>query len=296
MLSLSDQVSWLNKEKDRLNQIISDKDGIITEADRRLNESQEKCSVYLSEIAELNRIVDDKNGIIATADSRLNESQEKCSVYLSEIVELNRIVDDKNGIIAAADSRLNELQEKCNMYLSEVVELNQAVANKNGIIAEADHRLNAYYSADKKLRRQHAEETAKLEGQIKHYALDVDYMKNMIYNLQIENERMKGTISWRLTKPLRCAGYCVKCIRQMLTDHKIFYAKVRNSTFYKKYLKKFVPQKLKDKLMDRYFQTPEAMFVFENNDQERRVLDCLKNFEDGLEEGERLIIVFSGVK
>lgn len=227
---------------------------------------------------------------------RIAELLDQISWFRQEKDKLNQIITDKDYMIAEADRKRNESQEKCNQYLSEIVELNCIVDDKNEIIARADSRLNACYTADKILRSQHAEELEKLELQIQQYTLDADYMKNMIYDLQIENERIKGTISWRLTKPLRCTGHCVKHIRQMFTDHKIFYAKVRNSNLYRKYIKKFVPQTWKDKLTDRYFQTPEAAFLFENSDQERRVLDCLRNFEDGLKDGDRLLLVFSGVK
>lgn len=363
---LLNQVSWLSEEKDRLNQIISDKDSILAEVDSKLNELQGESNKYLNEIIELNRIVDDKNKIIAEADGKLNELQGKTNEYLNKIIEVNRIVDEKNEVIAKADSRLNalqeksnkylgeiaelnqivddknaiiveadnklndlqeksneylskitelnhmvddknviiaeagnklsDLQEKSNSYLEEIVELNQIVDDKNKIIVESDNRLNACYETDKILRREHAEEIEKLEIQMQQYVLDADYMKNMIYGFQIERERMKKTLSWRLTKPLRYAGHWVKCIQQMLADHKILYAKIRNSAFYKKYLKKFVPQKWKNELMNRYFQTPEATYIFENNDQERQVLDCLKDFEESLKEDDRLILVFSGVK
>lgn len=272
---LLDRVCHLSNEKDELNQIITAKDDIIARADNKLNELydiekglRESCKEYLDDITELNRIIADKDDIIAKADSELNE------LYATE----------------------KELRESCNRHLDHITKLNRIIADKDGIIAEADNRLNTLYAADKELRRQHVEEVERLETQIRKYVLDTDYMKNMIYSLQLENERMKGTISWRITKPLRYAGHCTKCIRQMLADHKFFYAKVRNSAFYKKYLKKLVPQRLKDKLMERYFQTSEDVYIFENNDQERQALDGLKKFEESLQGDDRLILVFSGVK
>lgn len=258
--------------------------------------------IYSSENAHVQSLTL-KELVLSFECDRSSEVQYRISSLLDQIARLNKekdrlnqVVLDKDEIIAEADCKLNELQEKSNKYLSEITELDQIVDDKNGIIAEADSKLNKLYETDKTLRRQQAEEIEKLEIQMKNYALDVDYMKNMIYSLQVENEKMKGTISWRLTKPLRTAGYWGKCVKQMLADHKIFYAKVRNLYFYKKYLKRFVPQKLKDKLMDQYFQTPEAVYMFENSDQERQVLDSLKNFEQSLEEDDRLILVFSGVK
>ena len=280
------------------------------EKDYRIAELFERVCQLNNEIDELNQIIADKDDIIAKADSRLNELyskenelRESCNRHFDEITELNRIIADKDDIIAKADSRLNELyskenelRESCNKQLDEITELKRIIADKDGIIAEADDRLNTLYAADMELRRRHAEEVEKLETQIRQHVLDSDYMKNMIYGLQLENERMKGTISWRITKPLRYAGHCVKSIRQMSGDHKLFYAKVRNSAFYKKYLKKLVPQRLKDKLMNRYFQTPEDVYIFENNDQERQIFDYLKKFEESLKEDDQLILVFSGVK
>lgn len=241
---------------------------------------------------KLNQIIINKDAIIAQADFRLNNLQEKCNRFLDGTAELNQIVADKDEIIARADSRLNELQESCDKYLRDVTELNQIVADKNETIAEADSRLNALYEVDRELHTQ----IDRLEKQLHTQRLDSDYMKNMIYSLQVENERIKGTISWRLTKPLRFVGYCANCGKQMCTDHRYFYTKIRNSGFYKKYLKMFVPQKLKDRLMNRYFQTSEDIFIFENNDQERQALECLKKFENSLSKNDQLILVFSGVK
>lgn len=261
-----------------------------------IEELLDKISYLNNEKDNLNQIIFNKDEIIARADSRLNELQESCNSYLKAVTELNRIVADKDEIIARADGRLNELQESCNNYLIDITELNRMLADKNEVISEADNRLNAFYEADKKLRKQHAEEIDQLEAQLHTQSLDFDYMKNMIYNLQVENERIKGTISWKLTRPLRFVGYCAKCCKQMCADHRYFYTKIRNSAFYKKYIKKIVPQKLKDKLMKRYFQTSEELFIFDNNDQERQALECLKNFENSLSNNDQLILVFSGVK
>lgn len=273
------------------------------EKQQRIAELFDRTLHLGNEKDELNKIIADKDDIIAKADSRLNELQESCNKYLNDTKELNHIIVDKDDIIAKADNRLNELyvmeknlKESCNKYLDNITELNQIIADKDRVIAEADNRINTLDAADRELRRQYAEEVEKLEAQIQKQVLDSDYMKNMIYGLQLENERMKRTISWRITRPLRYAGHCAKYVRQMITDHKIFYAKVRNSAFYKKYLKKLVPQRLKDKIMDRYFQTSEDVYILENNDQERKILDCLKMFEKGLKEDDRLILVFSGVK
>lgn len=307
-------------ENTRLNEIIESKDETLANADKTMNalyasekELRETCEKYAADNMKLNQIIEGKDETLANADKTLNvlykserELHEICEKYAADNFDLRKIIDDKNKKLNELYESEKELRGYCEKYADDNALLNKIVLDNDKTLKNADGRINELKekvdSSDlliNKKTEKIAEQLQKineLEQQIATQALDSDYMKNMIYNLQIENDRIKNTISWRITKPLRDVGYFISNTKSKLLNRKLFYAKIRNSNFYKKYLKKYVPQKLKDILMKKYFATSEDMFIFDNNQQERYIIEVLCDFEKRLDENDQIILVFSGVK
>lgn len=307
-------------EKIRLNQIIESKNEILANADRTINsvyESEkglrETCEKYEAENIKLNEIIKSKDETLASADKTLNtlyrterELHETCEKYIADNLKLRKIVSDKEKKIDELYKTEKELRDICDKYINDNSVLSQTVIDKDNILENADrtiNELNEKADLSELILKKKGEEITEqlirineLEQQITTQVLDSEYMKNMIYNLQIDNERLKNTISWRITKPLREVGQFVKKTNTKVSNRKFFYAKIRNSKFYKRYLKKYVPQRLKDRLMKKYFATSEDMFIFDNTQQERYIFETLSEFEKVLSEEDKILLVFSGVK
>lgn len=210
------------------------------------------------------------NRICDVNDKNINLIKEN-NTYLNENKELRRVIENKNSELSEAGKMIDELSGKVSSSIT-------VIDDRKKEISELRKKLND------------------METNARTQTLNTDYMKNMIYNLQIENERIQKTISWKITKPLRKLGQFSKKAKLFVTNRKQLYAELRNSSWYKKYFKQFVPQKLKDALMNKYFAILEDRYIFDNSEQERIVLDGIIKFEKSLQENDQVILVFSGVK
>lgn len=324
---LSEKCEKYIQENDRLNNIIANKDEILASADNMLNtlysiekELHESCNKYLQDNIKLNQIIENKDRVLLEADKTINalsasekKLNEECERNIQENNKLNQIIIAKDELLANADKVLNtlfesekELRKSCENYVQKNNEFKKIISEKDEIIdntqlviMDLTKKVNESELALMQKKERILEQEKKmgeLEKEFSIQILDSDYMKGMIYNLQIENGRIKNTISWKITKPLRYLGKFTISTKQMLNSPKVFYAKIRNSSIYKRYFKFIIPQKVKDKLMNKYFSTPDDELILDNNEQERRVFENISIFEKGLEKDDQIILVFSGVK
>lgn len=118
-----------------------------------------------------------------------------------------------------------------------------------------------------------------------------DYMKNMIYKMQIELAQIHQSFSWKITFPLRLCGR----IYRLLKNPKRLILKLRNMK-YVSAVRHLIPKRIREKIVERYFNYYDASLLPSNTAQENEALTLLKHFEREIKEEDQLFLVFSGVK
>ncbi len=120
---------------------------------------------------------------------------------------------------------------------------------------------------------------------------EIDYMRNMIYEMQIEQEQIHRSFSWKITLPFRICG----SIYQIFKNPRALILRIRR-TKYLSAARYLIPKKIRARMVKKYFEAYNSTEFSSNSVQENQVLKLLKDFEQELHQQDRLILVFSGVK
>ncbi len=161
------------------------------------------------------------------------------------------------------------------------------VSNKEQKIKELEKWLGIYKGQLETSQK----ETDICRNKIDRFQKETDYMKNMIYEMQVELDGIHRSASWRLMAPFRkCAG-----VYRILKDPRLLIIKLRNMKYISA-IKYLIPKKVRMKIVKRYFEAYGTSFQPANTAQEDEMFQLLNQFEQELKDGQKLLLVFSGVK
>lgn len=268
----------------------------INDLEIKKKECEDKLINKENDIEELRKKESELVKINEEYGSELSNKKLEIDKLLEDVGALQKQNEQKENHIESLEKEYNtKIEMLCNELGDSKIIINKLQDSVSKIETEKE-RLGEKYKEKKERIKELKQKVQEQEQEIQYECNQETYMKNMIYELQVENGLMKKSISWRITLPLRKVKKVMDDVGRYIKDKRAFYVAVRNSKIYNILLKKIVPQKLKDKLMNKYFNTPETQMMLRRDDQFNKVLDWLKEFEKSLKLDDQVIMVFSGVK
>lgn len=279
-----------NKLKELSEQVISDKEKKI-EYEYEIGKQKDKI-IELSE-----QVISDKEQKI--------KYEHEIGAQKDEIIELKEQIslDREQKIkyeyeIGEKKDKIIELKEQINLKEEQKIKYEREIGGQKDEIIELKKQLELEKEQNIKYEREVNRQKKKIAGvteQEEFNKRQIDYMKNMIYDLQIEREKTYKSFSWRVTSPLRGVKKISNNAHKVFTDKKYRVSIIRNSRFYEKF-RAVLPQKWKHWIKKKYLDEPEIETILKNNTQEKGILEYVREFESSLKEDDQLILVFSGVK
>jgi len=252
------------------------------------------------EIVENKNIEEDdnlKNNVVNLED-KFDKNNDKI-IELKEQISLNREQKIKYGCeVNRQKDKIIELKEQISLDGKQKIKYECEIEEQKDKIIELKKQLGLEKEQNIKYEREVNRQKKKIAGvteQEEFNKRQIDYMKNMIYDLQIEREKTYKSFSWKVTSPLRGIKRIGGNVHKSFTDKKYRVSIIRNSRFYEK-VRAMLPQKWKHWIKKKYLDEPEIEAILKNNTQEKGILEYVREFESSLKEDDQLILVFSGVK
>lgn len=214
----------------------------------------------------------------------LNDLKEK---YEQKIEEQRKIYEarllEKENTLLERENRLSQMAGTLSRKENELSGMACKLFESNKRIDKMSEELRIY-------KDEISEKDILLETNNK----QIEYMKNMIYELQIEQQKIYQSTSWKISRPVRWLSKLLKAICSF--DLKKVITSFRKTTLYNDYLKKVVPTKWRMKLAKKLYNEVEVLMSVEENEQYGELFNLLFSFEKELKNDDQLLLVFSGVK
>ena len=275
---LCEQVDILNGQLDQEKQNRS-----LCELERQADaQRMEETENRNREYAESNANLEARNANLEARNANLeacNANLEACNVNLEAC---NAELETKRTELEAGNSELR---------------IKYAEAETRNARLELRCMKAKYRSAELEVRcgeleANNSELTEKLD-----YAKRQDaWCKSAIYDLQMEIKRYQNSLSWRITLPLRMVRRGILAVvrgeRKLIGNMVV---RFRNSKGYP-VLKRYIPHAVKKKLEEKYFSGQQSELLIRNSSQENDVLKIVHEFDKATGQGDKLLLVFSGVK
>ncbi len=277
----------------------------IKEYEERVNCLSEEVLRYEKETEEQkNKIIELSEQVISDKEQKIKYEheigkQKDKIIELKEQISLNREQKIKYECeVDRQKDKIIELKEQISLDGKQKIKYECEVREQKDEIIELKKQLELEKEQNIKYEREVNRQKKKIAGvteQEEFNRKQIDYMKNMIYDLQIEREGTYKSFSWKITSPLRGMKKIGSNAHKVFIDKKYRVSVIRNSRFYEKF-RAILPQKWKHWIKKKYLNEPEIEAILKNNKQEKGILEYLREFECNLKEDDQLILVFSGVK
>ncbi len=302
---LTDEVKRLTEEEKGDLLKIEQFQGEIKEYEERVNCLSKEVLGYEKETEEQkNKIIELSEQVISDKEQKIKyeheigEQKDKI-IELKEQISLNREQKIKYECeVNRQKDKIIELKEQISLDGKQKIKYECEIEEQKDKIIELKKQLGLEKEQNIKYEREVNRQKKKIAGvteQEEFNKRQIDYMKNMIYDLQIEREKTYKSFSWKVTSPLRGIKRIGGNVHKSFTDKKYRVSIIRNSRFYEK-VRAMLPQKWKHWIKKKYLDEPEIEAILKNNTQEKGILEYVREFESSLKEDDQLILVFSGVK
>ncbi len=285
---LKDFVEGFEKE---YKQIIEIDEKEKQKLEEKLEEVNKRYQTQLADNKKLTGDVKDDLLKIEQFQFEIKKYEERVNCLSKEVLEYERETEEQKN-------KLKELSEQVISDKEKKIEYKYEIGKQKDKIIELKKQLELEKEENVKYERKVNRQKKEKEGFIEKEEFNkrqIDYMRNMIYDLQVERERIYKSFSWKITSPLRGVKRIGNNAHKVFTDKKYRVSIIRNSRFYEKF-RAVLPQKWKHWIKKKYLNEPEIEAILKNNTQEKGILEYLREFECNLKEDDQLILVFSGVK